>query len=463
MFNTKLAPVYHLGSLEPKKNNRYLLVASIVCFFSFLGIYGLTARSNAQVTDEVAMAAAGVSLVTDGNLSIDEWQWLQDAIGVGQTGRDGHLYPKYFPGNIYSFAFVYRLTTRQNDSPYFWSANDINDAIEPMILASSNSAARLALKINAVYGAFAMTTLFILLSRYYDQKTTIATVILIGFCTDWWYQSRGFLSEVGAGAFLIAGLCFMAYQKPYVSSLLLGVSILFRPTNIIALPILGKAVWNKDNKTIITSILIFSAVLLLLAYYNWARFGSPFNFGYGNESFISNWYDGLYGLLFSPGRSLFVYSPILALAIPGFMMLYKREKSMAVIPAVIVALQVFIIALWHSWDGGWTWGSRLLTPVIPILGFLTAPAIEYAFKNRGDLLIVIFLSMLGVGVQFLAIARDPIKTIVDSVVYGNVNYEETVLSIKNSWIAIQAKSLENWRFCDLDAYTIRQWFGWCSQ
>ena len=464
MLNTKSAAVHHLGDLEAgKKISRYSLIAAVVCFLSFLVIYGLTARSNAQVTDEVAMAAAGVSLVTDGDLSIDEWQWIQDAIGVGQTGREGHLFPKYFPGNIYSFALLYRLTIRQNDTPYFWFAKDINDAIGPMILAPSNRAARFALKINAGYGALAMAALFLLLSRDYDWKTVIATVILTGLCTDWWYQSRGFLSEVGAGAFLITGLCFMAYQKPYSSSLVLGISILFRPTNIISIPILGKVLWKKDNKTILITVLIFCATLLFLAYYNWARFSSPINFGYGNESFTSKWYDGLYGLLFSPGRSLFVYSPILALAIPGFMMLYKREKSMAIISAVIVVSQIIIIALWHSWDGGWTWGSRLLTPVIPILGFLTAPAIEYAFKSRRDLFVMIFLAMLGVGVQILAIARDPLKTIVESVVYGNVNYEETVLSIKNSWIVIQAKSLQNWQFCDLDAYTIRQWFGQCSK
>ena len=408
------------------------------------------------------MAASGVSLVTDGDLSIDEWQWLQDAIGIGQIGRGKHLYSKYFPGNVYSFAIVYHLMEKQNDLPYLWSAKDINETVPPTILAPSNRAARFALKINAFYGALAMTALFGLLSRYFDWKTTVVTVMLTGLCTDWWYQSRGFTSEVGAGTFLIASLCFMAYQRPFVSSFMLGISILFRPTSILALPIWGKAIWNKDKGTIFSGFLIIAA-LLLLAYYNWARFSSITTFGYGNENFTSNWYDGLYGLLLSPGRSLFVYSPILTLAIPGALMLYKREKSLALISIVIVVAHIFMIALWHSWDGGWAWGSRLLTPILPILGFLTASAVEYAWKKRGDMLVVIILAMLGTGVQILALARDPMKTIVESVVYGNIKYEETVLSINHSWIAIQIKSLQHWQLCDLDAYTLRQWFGSCAQ
>ena len=447
---------------EENLNDHKIIGAGILCFFSFLLFYGLTARSNVQISDEVAMAATGVSLATDGDLAIDEWQWLQDAITIGQIGRGEHLYSKYFPGNIYSFAAVYRLMDKQNDTPYLWSAKDLNATIPPTILAPSNRAARFALKINAFYGALGMTALFFLLNRYFDWKTTVVTVLLTGLSTDWWYQSRGFTSEVGAGAFLIASLCFMAYQRPYASSLMLGISILFRPTSLLALPIWGKAVWKKVPETIFSGVLIIAA-LLLLAYYNWARFGSVATFGYGVENFTSNWYDGLYGLLLSPGRSLFVYSPILTLAIPGTFMLYKKEKSVALVSVAIVVSHVFVIALWHSWDGGWSWGSRLLTPIIPVLGFLTAAAVEYAWQKRGDMFVVIILAMLGTGVQLLALARDPMKTIVESVVYGDIKYEETVLSINHSWIAIQIKSLQHWQICDLDAYTLRQWFGDCPQ
>jgi hypothetical protein len=427
------------------------LLAGIFCFLSFLLFYGITARSHAQVCDEAVMLASGVSLVEDSDLAIDELQWLQNDVDIGLLGRGGQLYSKYFPGNVYVSALIYKLTARQNDQPYMWSGVE---------LAASNTGARLALKLNAVFGALAMTALLLLLIRYFDWRTAIITVLLVGVCSDWQYQSRGFMSEVGAGAFMIVSLCFMAYQRPYYSSLALGLSLLFRPTNLIALPIWGKAVLDKGLKTIWSGFFILVG-LLGLALFNWIRFASFLNFGYGTATFKLHLLQGLYGIILSPGRSIFVYSPILTLAIPGAWMLYKKNKSLAVVSSFTVLSHFIVVALWQNWDGGWTWGSRLLTPIVPILGFLIAPMIEYARGKRGDLLVIWILALFGLGVQILALTKDPFITLVENITYNNVDYGESILTLKNSWIALQFRSLQSWHFCDLDAYTLRQWFWSC--
>jgi hypothetical protein len=440
-------------------NNR--LLAGALCFVVFLMFYGLTSRSDLQLTDEVAVFISAISLETQGDLAIDELQWLNDEINIGGAGKDGHLYSKYFPGNVITTAIAYKLAKRQVDQPYLWSVpKDLNPALGFMKLAPSNMGARSALKINAVFGALAMTALFLLLMRYFNWKTTITTVILVGVCTNWWYQSRGFLSEVGAGAFLITSLCFTAYRKPYHSGFALGLSLLFRPTNIIAFPVWGKAVWDK-GKSAAWSVFALIIGMLGLALFNWIRFGSIFDFGYGEESFVKNLFDGLYGILLSPGRSLFLYSPILTLAIPGAWSFYKKEKSLTVISVLAVLSYVFMAASWHSWDGGWSWGSRLLTPIIPILGFLTAPSVEYAWGKRGDIFVIIVLSLLGFGIQIIALAKNPIETLVNFVVFGDVSYNETINTVNNSWLVLQLRSLKDWQICNLDAYTIRQWFGIC--
>src|SRR5205807_8731269 len=102
-------------------------------------------------------------------------------------GPDGHLYTKYFPGNIFGVALIYKLTAQPNDQPYVWARE----------LASSATGASWALRVNALWGAIGMTSLLFLLKRYFDWRTAIATVLLIGICSDWWYQSRGLFSEVG--------------------------------------------------------------------------------------------------------------------------------------------------------------------------------------------------------------------------------------------------------------------------
>jgi hypothetical protein len=157
-----------------------------------------------------------------------------------------------------------------------------------------------------------------------------------------------------------------------------------------------------------------------------------------------------------------LYSPILTLAIPGAWLFYKKEKTLTFAAALTAVFYILMAASWHSWDGGWSWGSRLLTPIVPILGFLAAPAIDSAWGRRGDFAVVLILGLLGFGIQLTALATNPLEVLVDAVVLGGVDYNETVNSISNSWLALQIQSLKDWQFCRLDSYTLRLWFGNCA-
>jgi len=419
----------------------------IVCFVFFLLFYGITARAKLQASDEAATLATGISLATEGDVAIDNLQWLQDILNIGQPGRDGHLYAKYFPGNVFTAALLYSLTETSNDQPYNWNFKEI---------APSNTGARIALMTNALWGALAMTFLLLALSRYFSWRTTLMTVFIVGVCTDWWYQSRGFFSEIGAGAFLTGSLYFMTEDRPYLSSLALAISLLFRPTNLLGLPLWGKTVWGKDLRKVAASVIFIIGSIMILGLYNWLRFNSPVNFGYGNEKFVFTGFDGLYGVLLSPGRSLFVYSPILILAIPGLWLMYRQARSMTIVCLSTIAGYVLAIAAWHMWDGGWSWGSRLLTPIVPMLGFFCAPVIDRLWHRRWLAAIIVLLALLGLSVEFLALARDPIRVMNETVGTGSLKYTETIHSIDNSWAAIQFRSLKSWQICDLDAYWLRR-------
>lgn len=430
--------------------------AVLICFISFLILYVVTARVKLQLTDEVAVFATSISLVEDGDLSIDELGWLNDKVNIGSYSNR-HLYAKYFPGNILSAAFLYYLSSFATDQTYFWHVpQDLNTNFKTFPLASSVLGSRVALRLNSIFGALAMAVLFKFLLKYFDWKTAVVTVFATGVATEWWYQSRGFLSEVGAGTLLIISLYFASNKKPQHSGLALGLSILFRPINIVALPIWFKAAWDKKNIWSAWGIAVGGLGIL---FFNWFRFGSFLNFGYGGEKFIFHLADGLYGVLLSPGRSLFLYSPILTLAIPGAWLLYKKDKELALAASITVLLYILVVASWHSWDGGWSWGSRLLTPILPILGFLSASAIESAWNRRGDICVVVVLAILGLCIQIVAMVVNPMDVLVKAVVYGGIDYNETINSIEHSWLALQIQSLKFWQICNLDAYTLRHWFG----
>ncbi len=151
------------------------LLPGIACFLAFLVFYVLTSRTELQVSDEVATFATGISLTTQNDLAIDELQWLQDAVGIGKRGPDGHLYAKYFPGNVVSAAILYRIAPLPVGEPFYWNGKEI---------APSLARARFAMLLDPLFGALAMTLLWLWSERAFGTRVAWAAVVAIGLGSD---------------------------------------------------------------------------------------------------------------------------------------------------------------------------------------------------------------------------------------------------------------------------------------
>ena len=146
---------------------------------------------------------------------------------------------------------------------------------------------------------------------------------------------------------------------------------------------------------------------LLLVGYNWARSGNPLQTGYDLTIFSPAVWWGLYKLLFSPLRGLFVYSPLLLLSLPGLWWLWRRHRLEAALVVGSAGLTVLLFAAWTSGEG-LSWGSRFLIPVVPLLCLPLAPVVERAM--RGSLVtggLLIGLGLLSAVIQFLGVAINP--------------------------------------------------------
>src|SRR5206468_11623540 len=138
---------------------------------------------------------------------------------------------------------------------------------------------------------------------------------------------------------------------------------------------------------------------------------------------------GLHAMFLSPGRSLFVYSPVLLLAIPGTWLFYKREKILTIICVVIAGGYVAVIAPVAPLGWGLTWGARLLTPIVPLLGLLIAPSLERAWRNKWVGLAALLLGAMGLSVQLTALLRDPTRVMIEQVATGTIRYEDTLYTV----------------------------------
>ena len=447
----------HLKGLDDRAKN---VALALLCFLFFLLVYGITSRDDARASDEVATFRTGITLVTEGHLYIDDLWKFQHITPIGTKGIGDHLYSKYFPGNTISAGVIYLITAKQNDVPYIFNSPPYGT----FELAPSEFGARIALRLNALLGAFAMTTLLLLLKKHYQWEAAIVTVLLIGLTTDWWNESRMFYSEIGAGAFLIASLYFADNNNPYFCSLFLAISMQFRPTNIIAIPIWGYSLSNKKVKDFVSGLFLLAG-LALLGLYNYARFYSLFNFGYGNEGFTTPILAGLQGILLSPGHSLFLYSPILILAITGSWLLFNKNRLFMIAMLASVLGYIIMASLWDSWFGGTVWGSRLVVPIIPLLGVFVGAVVNELFvsQNKRLLYTIILLGVLGLTIQILPIIQSPGIAFREFTQNGYATQTDAIWSVSKNWLALEIKSLAHWNVCNLDSYSFRKLFLACNQ
>jgi hypothetical protein len=183
---------------------------------------------------------------------------------------------------------------------------------------------------------------------------------------------------------------------------LVGLALLTRPSAIVMIPGLAVLLVRADDvrgraAAAIGGIVPWVALALL---YNQVRWGSPFASGYALTSFryFELSWEGVVGLLLSPGRGFFWYSPILLLALFGFRALAARDRNVATAIAVLAASYVGFLSFTTIWAGDWTWGPRHLLPIVPVVALATLPLLEPGKLRRA---VVIPLVAVSIAVQLV--------------------------------------------------------------
>jgi hypothetical protein len=176
-------------------------------------------------------------------------------------------------------------------------------------------------------------------------------------------------------------------------------------------------------------------------WYNVIRFGDPFNPGYLNDptvQFNAPILQGMYGLLFSPGRSIFVYSPLTIVGLAALVAVGRRDRAMAVLFAGLTLSLLLFYSSLSSWDGGRSYGPRYLVPALP---FLVLPMVWWLAPGRGLWPRAIFgLVLVSVIVQLPGVLVDFSKV---SVAYARENgnvWETRTYTWKESGIVLNARA-----------------------
>lgn len=229
----------------------------------------------------------------------------------------------------------------------------------------------------SLLACLALVPMFYAAARRVDVGPRAAAVAtaLFGLTNPVWPYSKRFFSEpltsaLAFGAFLGA-LSYLRTGRRL--PLVLGLACLaVLPLNNMIFPIamglaLGAMFLAEKRRRALAGIGVAAVVgALLVGGSFWIRFGRLTNTGYNNEGFWFKVIDGLHGLLFGPGRSVFLFAPLLVLSALGARALWRRSRGAAVGALVAFGAALLVVANWWCWWGGICWGPRLALPALPI-------------------------------------------------------------------------------------------------
>ena len=134
------------------------------------------------------------------------------------------------------------------------------------------------------------------------------------------------------------------------------------------------------------------------AWLNLIRFGNPLESGYGSEAsqfIFSQLPMTVPKLLGSLDKGLFIFCPILILGVFGWRQFALRYRSEAILCASLILVNLFISGAWWSWIGGWSWGPRLLVPLIPLW---LLPAVFWLDRRQSKVFFNVFVVLLFISI-----------------------------------------------------------------
>ena len=318
-------------------------------------------------------------------------------------GRDGHKFINKPPGvSLLAtpvYALVYGVQRAIGSDPDAWLPLTIAAWLCTVFTCAVSSAL-----IAAVLYLYARRTIGV------SPRAALGVTLAIAFGTILFPYATMLFAHTPSALFLLLAFV-LRDERPLLAGMCAGVAgICFYPCMLAAIVLLLMRARTGALRFIAGGL----PFALLLAAYQWICFGSPFATTVeGSRGFVDGTLflgvlrlpnaEVLWRLTFSAHRGLFFVSPVLLFAFVGAVVMVRRRVMRAELLAITIITLLFLafFAGFNGWHGGWAWGPRYLTSIIPLM----AIPMFYAASIARPLWIA--LAAASIAMQLLATAVDP--------------------------------------------------------
>jgi hypothetical protein len=358
-------------------SERWPRVRSALVLFLFLNfLYLFTSTGRVHTIDEISAVIQTESLTLHGTTAVPEA--VSSHVYYGKVDQNGQPRSPYPPGQPLATVPWYALgdfvvTKLPGVMP------EIRDLVVSMSATWSN----------ATFAALAATFFYALACALgLRRRGALICALMVALATPLFVYSGWLFSEplttalwLGA-AWTLFGIPAdekISWERAALGGVLLGFSLHVRPTNLLAAFIFIAAVNLRDREKsfkaagVLTAIIGVAGLVYLQRNLSW--YGSLFDFGYprfaeaGREpnTFRTPLYVGLYGFLFSPGKSILLFCPPIVLAIAGLPRLWRRDRGLALVCGLVPLIYLLLYSTYTSWEGIYSYGPRYLVPSAVLL------------------------------------------------------------------------------------------------
>lgn len=238
---------------------------------------------------------------------------------------------------------------------------------------------------NAAVTALGVALFFLLCAELgATRRLAVLLSLVYGLGTFAWPHAKTMFSEPVTATLLLAAALFAvrfrtrdgSWHHALLTGVLLAAALFGRSSAFVFVPVVcayvAWAAWRQGRLAAVAkpAALVASGALplvVLLLVSNWWRFGSPFDLGYEKVPLDHPIHEGLYGFLLSPGKSVFLYAPVVAVGIAAaFFARRERRAEVALVLGMAVVNLLFFARFVH-WHGDHSWGPRYLVLSLPFL------------------------------------------------------------------------------------------------